>query len=80
MKTAQSLEAFFILFIIFAVAVPAFAQETAPKLPTCGKTAEECQKVVNERDAALAIASKRIATYAELLREANDRFVAAVAK
>lgn len=67
-------------FVLF-LSVAAFAQEAKPSpASTCGKTAEECQKVVDARDAAIAVAEKRLAVYGQLLTEANDRLVAAAAK
>lgn len=62
------------LAVALALAAPAYAADDAkPPKPTCGSTAEECQKVVDSVNAQLAAANKRISAYRELLIEANDR-------
>ncbi len=53
----------FLIVVLTALALPAYAADPAPKPvekqagPTCGKTAEDCQKVVDELNKQLQTAT-----------------------
>lgn len=70
------------LIVTFIAVLPlnvAYATETAK--PMCGKTVEECQKIVDDTQKQLTTlqekAQKALSVYKQLLSEANDRLAAA---
>jgi hypothetical protein len=67
-----------LVLALMLAAAPALADDAkAPKaLPGCGKTAEECQRVVDQVTATVMKQNAQLSIYRQLLSEANDRVVA----
>lgn len=52
----------------------------APEKPSCGKTIDDCQKLVEALQGRLQTSQKAIEAYKQLLTEANDRLVGTAAQ
>lgn len=68
-----------IVALALMASTPVIAAEASKPEATCGKTALECQKLVDNLVLNVNQKVKAIQTYKELLTEANDRLVGTTA-